>query len=134
MFYEWAIDVPASTTSAAPVTQDMKLTEGVITRVEVQFPNGCAGLAHCKILHSESQKWPTPPSTSFASDGHAITLDENFELSDEPFSLKAVCWNDDDTYQHTIYVRIGLLRGPGAIFINKVFQGLAKMLALMGIK
>ena len=134
MFYDFAITVPKDTTELAPVTQVMKLTKGVVTRVEVQFPNGCAGLAHCKLLHEESQKWPTPPSTSFASDGHAIVIDENFELNTEPFSLKAVCWNEDDTFSHTLYVRVGVLRCEIAIMILKVFQGLEKMLRLMGIK
>jgi hypothetical protein len=134
VFYDFAITVPKERTEASPVTQVMKLTQGVITRVEVQFPNGCAGLAHCKILHEESQKWPTPPSTSMASDGHAIVIDENFGLDTEPYQLKAVCWNDDDTYSHTIYVRVGVLRGEIAVMILKVFQGLEKMLKLMGVK
>lgn len=134
MYYEFAVAVPANTTSGAPVTQVMKLTKGVVTRVEVQFPDGCAGLAHCRILHQESQKWPTPPSTSLTSAGHAIVIDENFELSDEPYQLKAVCWNEDDTYSHTLYIRVGVLRGEVAIMILKVFQGLEKMLRLMGIR
>lgn len=133
MFYEWAVAVPANTTESSPVTQVMKLTLGVITRVEVQFPHGCNGLAHCKILHEESQKWPTPPSTSMASSGHAIQIDENFDLDTEPYSLKAICWNEDNTYQHTIYVRVGVLRGQFAVTIFKVFEGLEKMLKLIGV-
>lgn len=134
MFYEFAIAVPANTTAAAPVEQEIRITQGVVTRVEVQFPNGCAGLAHCKILHQESQKWPTPPSTSFASDGYTIAVDENFEVDTEPYLLKALCWNLDDTFDHTIYVRVGVLRGQVAKMILKVFQGLEKFLSLVGIK
>ncbi len=134
MYYEFAITIPANTAETSPVYQDMRLTEGIITHIEVQFPNGCAGLAHCRLLHWAAQKWPTLPANNFASDGHAIMLDENFELSTEPYELRVLCWNDDDTFDHTIYVRVGVLRGPGAVFINRLFQGLAKMLALMGIK
>ena len=134
MYYEWAIAVPANTLAAAPVETVLELTAGVIVGLEVQFPAGCAGLAHCKILHWESQKWPTPPSTSFASDGHAIVVPENYELSTPPYDLRVVAWNLDDTYAHTIYLRIALLRGPGAVLINRVFTGLAKFLALVGIK
>jgi hypothetical protein len=134
LFYEWAIAVPKETTEAAPVTQVMQLTEGVITGIEVQFPKGCAGLTHCRIRQGGTQKWPTPPSDSFTSDGHAVVIDENYELSAGLYELVAVCWNDDDTYQHTIYVRVGVLRGQVAIMILKVFQGLEKMLRVMGIK
>lgn len=134
MFYEWAIQVPKNTTAAAPLETVEKIALGMIIKVEVQFPAGCAGLAHCKILHQESQVWPTPPSTSFASDNHTITIEENYEITAEPYHLKLVCWNLDDTYDHTLYIRVGLVRGLGAVAINKVFQGLEKMLKLMGIK
>ena len=134
MFYEWAIAVPANTTEAAPITQEMKLTKGVITRIEIQFPTGCAGLAHCRILEGTIQKWPTPPSTSFASDGYTVPIEENYELENLPATLFAKAWNLDDTYDHTIYVRVGVLRGEGALLANKVFAGLGKMLQLMGIK
>ncbi len=134
MFYEFAVVVPANTAESAPVSQRMKLTEGVVTKVEMQFPSGCAGLAHVRIFDGGSQKWPTPPSTSIASDGHVVSIDENYELKGTDFELVAKCWNDDDTYQHTVYIRVGVLRGQAAVAILKIFQGLEKMLKLMGIK
>jgi len=109
MFYDFAITVPKSRTEANPVEQVMKLTYGVIHRVEVQFPIGTQALAHCKLLHEEHQLFPTNPEGSFASDGYVIPIDDHFELFTEPYSLKAKCWNDDDTYAHTITVRVGIL-------------------------
>jgi len=109
MFYDFAITVPAGTTEAAPVEQVMKLTYGVIHRVEVQFPIGTQALAHCKIYHEEHQLLPTNPDGDFASDGYTIPIDEHYELFTEPYSLKAKCWNDDDTYAHVITIRVGIL-------------------------
>lgn len=134
MFYDFAIAVPANTAETAPIIQLMELTQGVITRLEIQFPAGCAGLAHCRILDQGTQKWPTPPSDSFASDDYCVVIEENQELTAEPYQLRAVCWNEDDTYDHTIYVRVGILVGAGALAINKIMAGLAKFLALVGIK
>ena len=134
MFYAWAIAVPKNTAESAPVEQVMKLTQGVVTRVEVQFPDGCDGLAHCRILQGGHQLWPTLPSTSLVSSGYTIVIDENHELTGEPFEFKAQCWNLDDTFPHTLYVRVGILRGQAAVWILKIFQGLEKFLKLVGIK
>lgn len=129
MFYDYAITVPKDTTESSPVEQVMKLTKGVIHRVEVQFPIGCRALAHCVILHHEHQFLPTNPQGSFASDGYIIPIDEHFELKTAPYSLKAKCWNEDDTYQHVITIRVGILpkevitpfAGLGGMF-KKFFQ------------
>ena len=134
MIYEFAITVPKSRAESNPVVEELKITHGVIHRVDVQFPVGCAGLAHCKIYHQESQKWPSNTQGSFASDGYPIIFDENYEVKDEPYFLKAKCWNDDDTYQHIITIRLGVLDNKMALMVLKVIKGLTKMLKLMGIK
>ena len=134
MYYEVAVSVPANTPATSPVEEVLELTAGVIVGLEVQFPAGCAGLVHCKVLHWERQVWPTPPSTSLASDGHALVVPENYELSTPPHRIRIVAWNLDDTFPHTLYVRVSLLRGPGAVLINRVFTGLEKFLRLVGVR
>jgi len=134
MFYDFAITVPKETTESAPVTEELKLTHGVIHRIEVEFPIGTLALAHCRLLHWEHQAWPTNPPGSFATDGYTIGIDENFELDTAPYTLKAVCWNDDDTYAHTITIRVGVMESETAIFIIKALKALVKFLQMVGIK
>lgn len=134
MFYDFAITVAASTTEANATTQRMKLTKGVVHRLEIQFPDGCAGLAHVRILEDGHQFAPTNPSGNFASDGHTIVIDEHYELQSSPYSFKAVVWNDDDTYSHTIYVRVGVLRGEFWLLFTRVINGLAKFLKALGME
>jgi len=110
MFYDYAIVVPANTLESAPVTQFLKLTRGIIHRVEVQFPIGTLALAHCRIFYHEHQAFPTNPDGDFSSDGYVIPIDDQYEIDSEPYDMKAVCWNLDDTYQHIITVRVGILR------------------------
>ena len=52
MLYVLALTIPANTAEATPYEEDLKLTDGVITRVEVEFPAGCAGLAHSCLLYT----------------------------------------------------------------------------------
>lgn len=134
MFYEFAITVPANTTESSPKKEDLHLTKGIIHRIEIQFPIGCMGLAHCRLQHHSFGTLPTNPSGSFATDGYTIPIDENLEFFAAHYKIKAICWNDDDTYPHTITIRFGILESKTAIFFMSILKGLAKMLRLMGIK
>lgn len=134
MYYEFAITVPANTSQSSPKEEDLKLTHGIIHRIEVQFPIGTLALAHCRLEHHTFGELPTNPSGSFASDGYTIPIDEYLEFFSEPYIIRAVCWNDDDTYPHTVTVRIGILESKRALMLLSVIKGLMKMLKLMGIK
>lgn len=109
MYYDYSFIIPANTTQASPHTEDVKLTHGVIHRVEVGFPQGCAGLAHLQIKRALHQVWPTNPQGSFNTDDYTIPINEFYELFTEPYILTLVGWNLDDTYDHTLEVRIGIL-------------------------
>jgi len=109
MFYDFALTIPANTLQAAPYTQELKLTAGIVHYVEIEFPSGCAGLAHVQIRQPEATYLPTNPDGSFASDGYVIPIKEHLELGSGENTLKAVGWNLDDTYEHTITIRIGVL-------------------------
>lgn len=135
MFYDFAVVVPAGTTEAAPKVETLKLTKGIIHRVEVEFPSGCKGYVSLALYHQEHQVWPTNPSGEFSTSGYTIPIDEHYRLHTKPYSLKARAWSPDATYNHTITVRIGILpqevlsplTGLGAMF-KKFF----KMLGIGG--
>lgn len=109
MFYDVSFTIPANTTKAAPLEQHVKLSHGVIHRVEVGFPSGCAGLAHLQILEGAHHVWPTNPAGSFNTDDYTIPIDDYYELFEEPYTLTLVGWNEDDTFSHTLEVRFGIL-------------------------
>lgn len=109
MYYDTSFTIPANTTKASPEQQDIKLTHGVIHRIEVGFPRGCAGLAHLQIKRGLHQVWPTNPQGSFNTDGYIIPINEFYQLVTEPYILTLVGWNLDDTYPHTLEVRFGIL-------------------------
>lgn len=109
MYYDFSFTIPANTPQASPHIEDIKLTRGVIHRVEIGFPRGCAGLAHLQIKRSVHQVWPTNPQGSFKTDGYTIAFNEFHKFFSEPYTLTLVGWNLDDTYPHTLEVRIGIL-------------------------
>ena len=109
MYYDVSFTIPANTAKIAPEEQHVKLTHGVIHRVEIGFPSGCAGLAHLQIYEGGHQVWPANRQGSFNTDDYTIPIDDHYELFEEPYILTLVGWNLDDTYDHTLEVRFGIL-------------------------
>jgi len=109
MIYVTTVSIAPSTSRAAPETKTIELVPGTIRHVEVEFPDGCAGLAHCQIWRWGHQLWPSNPGASFASNAYVVSWDEDFSLKDWPHDLRVEAWNLDDTYSHTLRVRVVLI-------------------------
>ena len=109
MFFSFNLAIPAGTAQTAPVEVEALLAHGIIHRVEIEFPAGCAGLAHVAIRRGLHQLWPLNPDASFATDDWIIAWDEHQELLEEPYALTLVGYNLDDIFPHTPVIRLGVL-------------------------
>lgn len=109
MFYVFSVTVPHSTPQSSPLVTDLELGPGEITQVEVGFAWGAAGLAHVQIWLAEHQVWPTNAGASFAWNdyNHVFPESEPCAGPGEHWSIR--CWNLDDTFDHTIQVRLSIL-------------------------
>lgn len=110
MIYSYTITTPKNTLEGDKQKTTLKLARGIIHRVEFVFPPGPAGLLHLHINDALHQRWPSNTGENFASDDENIGFHEHLELSREPLELQAYTWNLDDTYPHTVIIRIGLLK------------------------
>lgn len=109
MFFAWDITIAANTAEASPITQLLKLTKGVLTKVVVKFPAGCHGLAKVRLYRYESQLFPLNPGEWITGDDESVPAETYYELEEVPVQLKFVGVNEDDTYPHTVTVRITIL-------------------------
>lgn len=109
MFYDFDLPIPANTPADDPAILDVELTHGIIHRVEIEFPGGCAGLVYVAIRQALHQLWPLNPGGAFHSDSHTIAWDDRLPWLQVPYNLQLVGWSLDDIYPHTIPVRIGIL-------------------------
>mgnify|MGYP001602781728 FL=1 len=92
---------PANTPATAPLNTRLALPPGILRKVALQFPSGCAGLVEAQVLRGGTQIWPTRLSATFSSDGYTIEFEERYEVpQEEDWYLRT--WNVDDTYPHTI--------------------------------
>lgn len=133
MYYSYPVVVPANTPESSPVVTRIKLTAGVLHRVECVFPAGCRGMVHLAIQHQGSQQWPQTQGYSFAAEGFTIGIDDRYELPADINELVAIAWSPGTTYQHTLTVRVGVL--PKEVFEPQpaVMSGLSKLLKLIGV-
>jgi len=109
VFYDFSFTIPANTPQNSPAELRCKLTQGITHRVEISFPPGCAGLVYLQIFDNAHQVYPTNPGGSFKTDSYTIAFNDYYELKSEPYTLRLVGWNEDDTYDHTLEVRFGIL-------------------------
>ena len=134
MFYDFAFTVTKGKTKAAPEEQVLKLSHGVIHTVRLDFPPGPRGEVNIALFHEEHQLYPANPDGAFNADNTYINYDDYFELTTEPFGLKARGWAPTADYDHTIHIEIGLLESKIALAVLHMAVGLEKFLKLVGIK
>ncbi|GAH57756.1 unnamed protein product [marine sediment metagenome] len=108
MFYKYSLEIPQQTLESDPVEMKITLPNGVITEVNICFPDGCFGLAKVKIIHNEFQIFPTNPEKWFAWNNYCISFKEDYKLPENFNLLKLKGYNDDDSYSHTIVFRFGV--------------------------
>jgi hypothetical protein len=106
MIFVFPLTLPANTPETAKQKTVLALARGKITRVMVEFPPGHAGLTHIGINRGLFQLWPANQSATFRSSNETIIWEEEYSLDTPPYNLDAYAWNEDDTYEHTITVRI----------------------------
>jgi hypothetical protein len=106
--FVYPITTPHSTSYANRQKTVLPLARGKITRMDLQFPPGLQALAHIVLTRGLHQFFPTNPEGDYASSAETIWWPESEELDQPPFSLEAYTWNLDDTFPHTITVRITL--------------------------
>jgi hypothetical protein len=104
-YYEHSLEIPANTPAAAPVKLTWPLSRGVITRMTVFFPPGCAGLARIRIFRGHTQTWPLDLGEWIKGDGQEVLVESYYELTAYPYELNVEGINLDDTYPHTPVLR-----------------------------
>jgi hypothetical protein len=133
MFFAWDITISAGTAEATPKEQILKVTKGVITRVDVKFPPGCHGFVKARLLRSEFQLVPLSRGEWVTGDGETVPTEGYYELDEVPAELKFVGCSPGSTYDHVVTVRVSII--PAEIASPwETLSGLVKVLKkLIGV-
>jgi len=132
MFFAWDITIPANRLETNPVVQTLKLTEGIITHIEVKFPCGCNGLAKVRLFCAEFQLFPLSRGEWVTGDDEAVRGDYYFPLKRAPGALKFHGCSPGSTYPHVVTVRITILPESVASWspLIEIFTKIAKRMGV----
>jgi AAA15 family ATPase/GTPase len=108
MFYDYNITTNKNTSKENYKTTTLRLTKGIIDIIEVVFPKGLAGLVGVKLLRDTKVVIPENRTGWLEGNNEVINIPANIDLLEPPFELVCQTYNLDDTYSHTIYVRVSV--------------------------
>lgn len=109
MLYSVDITVPANTARLDRLKNILKVWKGVIHDFEIIFPPGCAGLVKCAIFHGGHQIIPVNDGSFLSGDTFPIKGRDFIDLKNETNNLFIHTYNEDDTYDHVVTVRLWVL-------------------------
>jgi len=109
MIYQATITTPKQTFESNKQKTVLTVNKGLVHRIEVLFPSGSAGLLRCQIFDRGYQAWPTTAHEWFRGDDDVISFDDTYLKSSPPYEFNIFTYNLDDTYEHDVIVRIGLV-------------------------
>jgi len=131
MLFAWDISITADTKEANPKKQDLKLTSGVITKIEVKYPAGCHGMVKVKLLRWGSPLIPLTRGEWLTGDDEPVSGNYFYPLEEAPYMVKFEGCSPDTTYPHTVTVRITVLPKQVASWLP-VIERLTKVLKFFG--
>ena len=108
MIYSSTITTDAGTAEGAKPDVTLVVTSGLIWLFEVDFPPGCCGLQHVQLFDGSYQVLPATIGESLHGDSVTMRFDDLYFKQSAPYELKLRTWNLDDTWGHTIHIRVGL--------------------------
>jgi len=87
----------------------INVTKGLVYKVEFYFPSGSAGLMGVAVFDGLFQVWPSNVGEFFVGEDQEIDFDDLYLKEAAPYELQCYTYNTDDTYEHFVSVRIGLV-------------------------
>jgi len=100
--YTRKITCPAN----SEVEEEIEIEGYAITFISVFFPPGCLGLVSVSFWYGVKQIAPYEEGTDIRGSGEAINFEEFWILPENPCRIKIKVKNEDDTYSHTVFIRI----------------------------
>jgi len=109
VIYQATIKTLAGLADFTYLQSTLKVTKGLVYKVEIAFPPGCANLLKVRIFDGGHQTWPSNLDESFHTDGFVISFDDTLLKLAAPFQYTIHTVNEDTIYDHSVTIRIGMV-------------------------
>lgn len=104
MLHSKHITLPKGKTEATATISRFKFNKGVVSRVWIAFPPGCAGLVKLKCSHEGHPFLPVEEDAYIRGDSYTFDIPLMYEIKDNNEIVTIKAWNEDDVYDHEIDV------------------------------
>lgn len=111
MQFTYPIEIEPETAASDPMRVQTELCFGILKKVSVYFPWGCAGLVGIRILHYEHILYPTNLDEWLVGNEIFIEFESEYLILGGWGEFKIEGYNEDDFYTHTPIVGFNVLRG-----------------------
>lgn len=109
MIYSKEISTELDTSKSDPLLTTIKVTNGLIYQLEVDFPPGSSGLMGVQIFDKSYQLYPSTPGEWFLGDNRLLKYPDLYLKASAPFEFTIKTYNEDTLFDHTVYIRIGMV-------------------------
>lgn len=108
-YYPVALNVPAGTSIAAAIEQEVVLENNLLVDVEVEIPSGHSGFTGVRVLSSHQQILPWGNSSWIVADDYVRVFSWNEEVGANAISVQGY---NTDKIAHTFYLRFHVVNLP----------------------
>jgi len=98
--------VSKNTPPDRPLREHLAVEGDFITRYEVFFPAGHCCLTGVQIRYGELPLWPSVVEQFFRGEDTLVAQDVRWKTPARKIRLTFILFNEDDTYDHTVYGNI----------------------------
>jgi len=109
MIYTANITTSMNTPQTSLTQTVLRVTKGLVYKVEVYLPAGSAGLMGVAVFDGLFQLWPSTVGDFFVGEDQQIAFDDMYLKESAPYQFDIYSYNTDDTYDHFASVRVGLV-------------------------
>ena len=102
MIFSGRISTPANTAKASLQRSTLKISTGLIYKMEMLFPPGPGGLLYVRFLHGSHPLFPVSQDTFFNVDDKEISYDEHYMVETDPDEITIETYNLDTAYPHSV--------------------------------
>lgn len=118
------LTIPAQTGKGQPTSGFVVLPVGTINQVSVLFPPGVVGLVGLRCYVNEFPVVPVSADGWLVGNAETVRWSEWIRLMPTEREFVGYGYNLDDTYDHTLYIRINVEPLSAALTVREVARWL----------
>lgn len=113
MRFVYDLTVTKNTLEADPVSNDIQLVKGRLTRVQVRFLRGCHNQVEVIMQDGLTRIVPVADSVELMGDGQIFSVSMDYKLNEKAPQVTVIGWSPGTIYDHNITWYLDVIPASG---------------------